>query len=515
MGAEQRDTGEYDLLWGDFHKHMAPDRIDEKLGDAKQHLDVYPVLCYPFEWYRKGKDGGMREETVGNQAKFQRWWDRIQSAAEDHHEPGEFVTFPAYEWNGNRTRWGDHNVIYYEEGEPLDDALELEDLYEALRERKALAIPHHTGYTVGQRGKDWDVLDTDLSPVAEIYSSHGSSEGVGTPVPMDGNPSMGPRTSGGTYVEALDRGHRVGAIASNDYSGLPGSWGRGVAGLWADDCTRAGVWDALENRRTYAATGDRIALWYEVEGRPMGSVFSAPEESVDATVNVVGQQPLDRIELIHNGRVAETYCHQGTWSRGPDERYKLLVEFGWGPKADYGDWEDRKLRWRGTAAIDGGSLESVQPRFNGWGQRFESVSDDACRFDVTTERDDDDYETKQGLVLTVDVDDDATLRVDIQDRAPVTVPVGELRDRAHLFAYLDDSVRRLEEEFDLSRDDLDNPDPIYHNAGKLKLHPAYPHRACATTVSFTDLRRTGEDYYYVRTSQVDGQYAWSSPVWVE
>lgn len=51
MPVEAADTGDRTLLWGDFHKHIAPDRIDEKLEDAKQHLDVYPVLCYPFEWY--------------------------------------------------------------------------------------------------------------------------------------------------------------------------------------------------------------------------------------------------------------------------------------------------------------------------------------------------------------------------------------------------------------------------------------------------------------------------------
>jgi hypothetical protein len=54
------------------------------------------------------------------------------------------------------------------------------------------------------RFEDWDAYDAALSPVVEVYSSHGSSEGVGTPVPMADNPDMGPRTSGGTYRDALD-----------------------------------------------------------------------------------------------------------------------------------------------------------------------------------------------------------------------------------------------------------------------------------------------------------------------
>jgi hypothetical protein len=32
-------------------------------------------------------------------------------------------------------------------------------------------------------------------------------------------------------------------------------------------------------------------------------------------------------------------------------------------------------------------------------------------------------------------------------------------------------------------------------------------------VTFDLPQSDGEDYYYVRAAQVDGQFAWSSPVW--
>jgi len=510
----------YDLFWGDFHKHISQppgnlDRIDEALEDARHNdIDVYPVLCYPFQWYRKGLDPGIREETVGNRPRFLEWWELINETAAAHNDPGSFVALPAYEWHGDRTRWGDHNVVYFEEGQPLDDARALADLYDHLRDREALALPHHTGYRVGNRGKDWSVFDPELSPVMEVYSGHGSSEGVDTPVAMESNPSMGPRTSGGTYRDGLDRGHRVGALASNDGTGLPGSWNDGVAGVWADELTRGAIREALEQRRTYGTTGDRMELWYELGGEPMGSVLDgAPSDGVTASVGVDCPRPLDRIELVCDGRVADTYCHQGTWaSDDAVETYTVLVEFGWGPTRNYGAFEDTEIDWQGRLAVEGGSLQAVQPRFSGWGQRYERDGDEVP-FDVTTSRDGSDYDTTQGLILSVAGDADTELRVDLPDRDDETVTFGDAFDRSHLFAFTGESMDRITDEFDLTREDVENTDPVYHNARKLKVHPVHPKTACATSVTFDDL--PDGEYYYVRASQVDGQYAWTSPVWIE
>jgi len=522
-----------EVYWGDFHKHITEpksnlDRIDEALVDASYNIDIYPVLCYPFTWVATGDIGfeyrtqnrthwGVREETTGNRPQFYDWWERIQAATAEHNDPGQFVTFPAYEWNGNRRRWGDHNVIHYEEGGPLDDTQELGDLYDNLHEldMPAMALPHHTAYKQGERAKDWNLFDPALSPVMEVYSAHGSSEGVGTSVPMDANPSMGPRASGGTLQDGLDRGHRVGVIASNDSGGLPGSWGNGVAGVWASDLTREGVWEALENRRTYGTTGDRIELWYEIDGQPMGSVVES-DGSVTATVEIDCARALDRIELVSDGRVTETYTHKGSWEYpDPDEEteFRVLVEMGWGPKPNYGDWHDTGNKWVGTASVDGGDLKNVQPRFNGWGQRFEHDGD-TCSFNMTTERDSPIYETTQGFVFTIVGDGETTIRLAVEGHDPVSIELADVFGETEVTAFTDECYDRLGSEFNLTEADIDNPDLVYHNARKLKVHPAYPRVACRTTVEFADLK-TDCDYYYVRASQTDGEYVWSSPVWID
>lgn len=509
----------YSVYWGDFHKHVTDgpsiERMDETVEDTKQHLDIYPVLCYPFDWYSKGENGGIGEETVGGRPKFDDWWETVEETAERHHDPGEFVTFPAYEWNGDRTRWGDRNVIYFEEGYPLDDARSVEELHENLADRRAFAIPHHTAYQVGNRGQDWDAYDPDLAPVTEVYSTHGSSEGVDTPVAMDQNADMGPRTSGGTYIDALDRGHRIGAIASNDLGGLPGTWGKGVAGVWAEELTREGVWEALEARRTYGVTGDRMELWWTMNDSPMGSVLEGISD-LTANIQLDCPRPLRLVELVHNGRVARTYSHHDEWTRPdePDGRYSVLIEFGWGPNGSYGDFDETAVEWNGSISVDGGSLLSAQPRFTGFDQRYE-VTDGACHFDLVTDRADGYVGDTQGFHVELDADADTELVVELDDGDQWTVPVAEALDQSHLFVRDEWSVENVAEEFGLTEDDIENRDVYFHNAPKVNVHPAYPRAACTADVRFDDLSVTGDDYYYVRASQIDGQYAWSSPVWVE
>ncbi|MFC5278071.1 DUF3604 domain-containing protein [Halorubrum rubrum] len=518
-------AGEYDLHWGELHKHMTGpgadlSKLDEVVGYARQHLDVSVVQCYPFKWYRRGREGGIREESTGYDAEFEDWWETIQAVSERHHDPGSFVTFPAYEWNGNRTRWGDHNVYYREEGYPLDCAWELPTLLENMGDRDAFVLPHHTAYEVGNRGKVWDVHDPDLSPVTEVYSSHGSSESIDSPVSMEMNRDMGPRTHGGTFQDALDRGHRIGAVASNDGPGLPGTWGNGVAGLWATELTRDGIWEALEARRTIGTTGDRISLWWSLDGHPLGSEVREPV-SRNATVDVDCPRALDRVEIVHDGDVVETYLHDDPADQSP-ERYRMLIEFGWGPSPEYGDFESLEASWSGSVRATGGRLTAVQPRFKGFGQEY-VFTDGECRFDLVTSREDvdgmlpelDADRSIQGFIVEIDGDVNTDIEIALDDRDALVVSLGDVFEDDTLFSFTEESQRRLESTFELSAEDVHNPDVVYHNARKVRCSRAVPRSACTATVTFDDLPATdGDDYYYVRAAQQDGQFAWASPIWV-
>lgn len=504
----------YHLYWGDLHTHLSDlDRGDEILAAARENIDFTAVLCYPFRWEEKR---GLRVETVGQRPEFLQWWEALRELSRRHHAPGAFVTFLGYEWHGNRTRWGDHNVIYHDEDNPLDDARELPGLYANLRARRALAIPHHTGYHPGWRGRDWSVYDPDLSPVMEICSIHGSSEGDTAPLPMVSNPSMGPRTSGGTYQDALARGYRLGVIASNDYRGLPGRWGIGRAAVWATDCTREALWEAIHARRTYAVTGDRMVLWLSVGGAPMGSVVDV-QGRVDVDVAVEGSDAIDRVELIHNGRVLATYCHSGTWEAGAPRSgaWKVRFEAGWGPAATYG-FAPQDLRWDCRLDLDRGRLAGVEPCFSLLGQGVDERGARHCAWHLTTaaRTDNSPFGMTQAVVLEVAGDESTRCRFAV-DGHVLKCRVGELAEGARLVPLIDESRRRVEEAFGLREEHLGNPDVYFHNARKVLLHRAVPEAGYRVRHTFEGLELDpGEGYVYARVTQRNGQMAWSSPVWV-
>jgi hypothetical protein len=490
---------QHKLLWGDFHTHLVDfDNGDAILRDARENIDFCAVLCYPFVWEWKN---GIRVESVRNRPEFAPWWERLRTLARAHHEPGRFVTLLGFEWPGNRTHYGDHNVIYFDDDGPLDDAWTLEELYANLRKTRAFAIPHHTGYFPHRRGKDWDVLDEALSPVMEVFSIHGSSEGCNTPRPMESNSSMGPRASGGTFHDALARGHRIGIIASNDYEGLPGRWGIGRAAVWADDCTREAIWDAVMARRTYAVTGDRIELDFRINGQPMGSVIQA-DGTVDAEVSVVGAHAIDRIELLHNGRLADTYCHSGANAGQRRPACKVFIQAGWGPAERYG-FKPKNIRWRCRLDVEGGSLLGVERCFTNLGQRVTSqdARHCACEFVTTARRKYKPDGMTQGIVVEIQGRPDTRLRLQVDDVRtdgfPLHLTIDELLRGGRMVPLIEESERRIRDTFGVAVEDLINPDPVYHNARKVKLHQAIPEAAYRVSHTFRSLPLTpGPNAFY-------------------
>jgi len=505
---------ELNVYWGDFHKHLVDvEMIDEILEDTKYNLDFYPILFYPFNRETEPYNG-LLVETVRQRPGFPESWELINQAAKKHNQPGEFVTFTGYEWHGNRSRWGDHNVIYFDEGNPLDDTWELRDLYENLKKRKAMAIPHHTGYMPGFRGKDWDVFDPQLSPVMEIFSVHGCSEAIDSPLPLPQNLSMGPRVSGGNYVDALNRGLRIGAIGSNDARGLPGSWGRGVAAVCAEELTREAIWESVLKRRTYASTGDRINLMFKINDNLMGSeIIPKPGEKFNAEISLDCVQPLDRVDLIHNGAIFDSYIHKRKVDNSSGI-FRILIEFGWGPSSVYGfDEKDTLMNWKGTINIENGKINKIYPRLSGYGQSYACDDKAKCSFKFNTSRDDPE-KLIMGLVLEVKGDEETQLTLNITDQQ-IPIKISEIINQSRLIPLLDESEQRIFDHFKVKKQDVENPDVFFHNARKIRVSPAYHQEQCSADLTFENLPvAQGDNYYYVRASQIDGQTVWSSPIWI-
>jgi hypothetical protein len=221
------------------------------------------------------------------------------------------------------------------------------------KEKKAFAIPHHVAYKQGWRGANWDYFDPDVTPVVEIFSEHGCTESDRAPFPMILH-SNGGRSTSNTVDYQLRRNKRFGFVASSDdHFGYPGAWGEGVVGVWAGDLSSASLFDAIRKRRTIAATGDRIALDFSLNGNPLGSEIPWTDAR-RIEVSAAGQDAIKMLELVKNGRVVKR-AFPGDFT--PDRpalpgRVKCRIQYGWGP------WSTLKLEricsWDMTIRISGG-----------------------------------------------------------------------------------------------------------------------------------------------------------------
>jgi hypothetical protein len=522
------DLGEFRIFWGETHDntYTTPQQspsMDEVCRLAAQHLDFYATAYYTAcaDAFRPGGHAFQSSEKQDlilegwkESARLASEWAEVQEATRSHNDPGCFVTFPGYEWQGDGSS-GDHNVYHLTEGADILRVDTLPELYSALRGRQALAIPHHTAYRPGRRGRDWSVFDEELSPFAEIYSVHGCSETDEEWMGLRRNTHMGPGMSGGTWQDALDRSLHLGAICSTDgWGAMPGQHGYGIAACLARELTRDSLWEAFCARRVYGVTGDRIELDLTVNGAPMGSVTES-RGARQIRVAVRGSDALDRIELIRNGRVLHTHCHQGTWSPpGPGERgrFKLRIEAGWGPRANELDVPDRA--WQGELSVEGGRIAKWEPCWISEGQSIPQISGGAARFRMRSSSRDVGREEQNANVFEFEAAPESPVRLGLNGLVE-RATVADLMAGSRVLWFREECVQMLQDLCGLAPGSPERDDVYHHMAYKAKVHCAMPESAYVAGFEFEDdVPLTGESHYRVRVEQRNGQRAWSSPVWV-
>jgi len=520
--------GDYTIYWGETHDNTYQYAVQtppfaDVLSAARDYLDFYTGAYYtscaeafeagghPFE---KATRQGLILEGWKPAERLEREWAEVQEATRAHNQPGTFVTLPGYEWQGDGSG-GDHNVIYRREGRPIVRCRKLSELYAALRGTDALAIPHHTAYRPGVRGRDWSVYDPQVSPFCEIYSIHGCSETDEELIGLRRNNHMGPGMAGGTWQEALDRGLHLGAICSNDsWGGMAGRYGDGLAAVLATELTRDALWEAFRSRRVYGVTGDRIELEFTVNGAPVGSIIeSAGPRAI--RVSVRGSDALDRIEILRNGRLLATHCHQGTWRQpaaGATSRYKLRVEVGWGPRPNELDVPPRD--WNGILSLAAGRFLNAEPCWISLGHRPAELNGTEATFAMTTDGRTVLHPCQNANVFEFEAAPETELRITINGLVE-SGRVAEFAAGSREMWFRDECVRMLHELAGLEPGSPEREDIYHHLAYKAKLHRALPEAAYTATFEIEDEEPlTAETHYRVRVEQRNGQRAWSSPVWV-
>jgi len=448
------------VFWGDIHGQSG-----ETVGTGT----IWEYLTY-------ARDDAFLDFTSHTANDFQisdEFWAEIQDAIGEFHDPGDFVTFLAYEWSANTSRGGDHNVyfkgseadIHRSSSWQINDGREkhhglhpVEALYDHYEGRDdVLIIPHQGG-----RPATLDGFDESLSPFVEIVSAWGVFEWLGT--------------------EAIEQGYHVGLVGgSDDHTNRVGvshptnqtdfNIKGGLMAVRADDLSRDALWEAFNRRQCYATTGARITLETTVEETGMGGTVTV-DGTPEVETSVAGTAPLARIELFRGAeKVAERAFDTG----------ERAVEIRWSGARSR--TRHKVQDWSGGLSVDHGCIDGIEEfGFDHPEQGVTHRTNTSVRWDGATSG------NYQGIRVQFASPDDATVSV---------------------------STEPVSAEFALGELDGDREIDAGHLDRKLEIREVgVPTRKCQDVTFVDETATAGTHPYFVRVTQVDGEMAWSSPIQV-
>jgi len=280
-------------------------------------------------------------------------WQHVREVTPRFDAPGRFVAFLGCEWSPLTEAGGDRNVIYRRDEprlrrsgrfftetdpDPEPDLTTAPEFLAVMRKEPVLINMH-----VGGRPTNLDYHAPEIEPLAEIHSTHGTSEWF--------------------VMDALQRGYKIGITAGTDgVMARPGACApgarvvrnvrNGLTAVYATELTQAALWEAFQARRCYATDGERIRLWLEVDGHPMGSEY-ATDGCPQVNLTVEGTAPIEQVDLL---RGTSLLCR---WQVAPPQDGAIRVL--WGGAARRGTARAQRVNWAGSLSIEGGQFLEAKP----------------------------------------------------------------------------------------------------------------------------------------------------------
>ena len=429
------------------------------------------------------------------------FWRHLNALTAEFNQDGRFIVFPGYEWSGNTGLGGDRNVLFMAEGRPIrrsshaligdlgdvdTDANAAADLFRALAHEDCVVFAH-----IGGRYADIEMAhDIRLERAVEVHSAWGTFEWLAH--------------------DAFRQGYRVGIVANSDgHKGRPGAsypgaslfgaYG-GLTCLIATELSRSAIIEALRRRRHYGTTGCRtyLAVGAQFDGqaelfdddpnlgpttsRPagqadMGDIVQSSDGSVRLVVEAVASAPIERLEIRNGLDTLETYRPYDQAALG--RRIRVIWE-----GSEYRG-RGRQTIWDGGAKLVGNGFEAVAPiNFYNLDKTIERTGDDTLAWRALTTG------GFGGFDAWLADPDAGTLEIDTP-LVKCRIPVAEI-----------------------GRDDL-----IYDAGGierrirVFRMPDANPHRRIRIERRI-ELKPGVDNPLYVRLTQEDGHYVWSSPIYV-
>jgi len=311
------------IVRGDFHRHT------ELSWDGGGTADGNLQDFYRYMIDIASMDFGASTDHQGGGWPY--WWWYTQKMTDMYHVPGAYVPIFGYERSAVFPN-GHRNVFYAKRSEsrmvpfflkegvaahslplgPIGDdpdpgtgelaANDTKMLYEEVRARNGLVIPHTSATRMGT---DWRDNDPSLEPVVEIFQgARANSEQPGAPFDYanEGENYAQLRNQAGFFKEgyvsnAWAKGYKLGIISSSDHNSTHLSY----AMVYTDDYTRQGILDAIHKRHTYGAM-DNIILDVRMGSHFMGDEFQL-SKAQPITVKAHTTKPVKKVEIIKDSKV--------------------------------------------------------------------------------------------------------------------------------------------------------------------------------------------------------------------
>jgi hypothetical protein len=480
--------------------------LEDALNNAREQLDFASVtghahwpdmpepderIQYIIDFHKKGF------------AKLKAGWPEYLKTVSQFNDEGHFIVFPGFEIHFNSV--GDRTIVYRDlEGEILyaDSIADLEKRLTEMRSvgKDTMSFPHHIGYRTGTRGMDWESYNPSFSPVLELLSMHGCSEGSENTRPF--LHSMGGSDWESTVQYGLSKGNVFGFLGNTDHhSAHPGSYGHGVSGVWANALTREAIWEAIYDRRTFALTGDRMELQYSINEVPMGGRMR-PTMSRESKIDLKAGGAIDYVDIVKNNRLVKRFSITDIEpvKVTPDLHTLFYVELGWGER-------NKEVQWDASINLDGGRILRVEPRFRGlevvspvegtengsvsyYRSKCSQIDDRTVELQtVTASNPNNSTNCSQGVCLELNCQRDGQIHLTLN---------------GHTFTY---SIAQLTEGARTGHlGGIDSP--------AFRIHRLPEQHEWQWNLAYEDTMESDRDHYYVRVRQLNDQWAWSSPIFI-
>ncbi len=293
----------YRLFYGDLHRHT----------DIRGHGGTDPSVPDLYRYAFDAAELDFMATTDHNLTSGNAWLDGLdeyawwitQKNADLHFFPGRFVSLYGYE-RSLAPPGGHRNIIWPDRrGEliPGDRRVAADNiplgLWQRLKQTNGISIPH-TPAEKTQPNVSWDYHDPVSQPIMEMYQGARSSYEYAGAKPEESRGRSAMDKPGHFLWDALERGYRIGVIASSDH----GSTHQSYAGVYAADFTREAIVDGMRKRHTFAAT-DNIIIDFRIGDAFMGdeTTMSGPPK---LEIKAVGAGPIRQIDIIRDNRFVYT-----------------------------------------------------------------------------------------------------------------------------------------------------------------------------------------------------------------